>query len=240
MKSNGSIVSKSTVVLLVSAVMAAVLLITLLLIGTQTVAWFKSFDVVENDAALSNFVTLVEYSFNATEEQPVWESVSDGEAIPVTPDKLDDLSIRVNYQSAHHTAYARVSVFGSFYNIHTGTYLPQEEPFWSFVEYDNSWTLSDSYLYYNQKLETTGESDTLTLSPFSVQATFPESVSEHQDYQGDLYVIVDAVQPDRYPVFWTTTTAITTTATTIAPTTISTTAQSPTTTDETTQPTATA
>ncbi len=201
MKFMVSTVSKSTLILFISAVMAAVLLISMLLIGTQTVAWFKSFDVLDHPGEFSNFVTLVDYSLDGK----TWVTVDATKPIPVTLDTLDDIRVRVTYKSAHHTAYLRVSLFGGFYNANTKTYLPQSAGCWSFDLTDTTkWHLSGEHVYYTEKLSTpeTTQDAAMELETFKINATLPDTVSAHQAYSGELYIIVDAVQPNRYTQLW--------------------------------------
>ncbi len=199
MKAVVTTVSKSTLILFISAVMAAVLLMSMLLIGTQTVAWFKSHTVVEHPGEFSNFITLVDYSLDGKS----WVTVDATKPIPVTLDTLDDIRVRVTYKSAHHTAYLRVSLFGGFHNQNTGTYLPLTADCWSFSKGEsNKWMTSGDYLYYTQLLDTPASSDTLILDTLQVNMTKPANISNHQAYSGELYIIVDAVQPNRYTQLW--------------------------------------
>ncbi len=199
MKSVEQTVSKSTLILFISAVMAAILLISMLLIGTQTVAWFKSYTVVTHPAEFSNFVTSVEYSLDGDS----WTAVNADKPIPLTIDTVDDIQIRVSYKSAHHTAYLRVSVFGGFYNRNTKTYLPLSENAWSFTTTGlTKWSSLNGYLYYKELLNTPDGTDILQLETFRLNATLPQNISSHQAYNGELYVIVDAVQPNRYQELW--------------------------------------
>lgn len=194
-KQNG--ISKSTLVIFVSAVMAAVLLVTMLLIGTQTVAWFRSVDTFTNDAQISNFVTAASYSQDGG---ATWTLLQSGDAIITTPDTVNDLQLQISYHG-EHAAYLRVSVYGSFYNADTDTYLPQPVDFWSFDGYDSAdWLAHEGYLYYTHKLADSAA--VTTLPSFSILAALPDEISAYQDYEGELYIVVDAVQPDRYPVFW--------------------------------------
>ena len=185
-----------------SAVLAAILLISTLSCGYQINAWFIEKDTIRNESTLSNFQTQVEYSIDGSS----YTKLAQGGAIAVTPDNVNTLKIRISYKGVSQ-AYMRVKLYGSFYNKNSGTYLPQaaENDFRKFQN-NSSWVLNDGFYYYKQKL---GNDRSTHLSSFKTISTLTMQVdvsslnkSQYQDYAGNLYVIVDAVQPDRYQPLW--------------------------------------
>lgn len=181
------------------AVLSVVLAFSLVLCATQFYAWFRNFLTEENEADISNFLTQVQYSFNETD----WSTYSSEQPITVTAENLENLQVKVQYQG-QSAAYLRMTVYGNFYNKNTGTVLPIPDSFWSLVpasESDSNWVISDDgYGYYKQRLEQPPHG--IDLETFGVRAALPEDRSLYQEYEGKLYIIVDAVQPDRYPAFW--------------------------------------
>lgn len=188
----------ANITMLITSLLSAVLLVCSMICAHQVNGWFIAQHTVSNPAKLTNFVTAVECSKDGG---LTW--VSDAEEYPfiITPDNVDDVQIRVSYRG-ESAAYLRVSLFGGLYNKHTGTYLPQSDAFWSF-DSNATWLHADRYLYYPEKLEKKPEFSTLQPT-FGIDADLESlgTISEHQQYEGKLYVIVDAVQPDRYSVHW--------------------------------------
>lgn len=218
---NKQYVTDSRVSSLISSVLAALLLFSLVFLGTQTVAWFKNHKTIDDPAILTNFEPTVHYSFNGTN----FEEFTAGTPIKITPDDFKDgktLQLHVSY-TGESAAFVRVMVSGSFKNEYTGTYLPQPENFWS-LSGDN-WVTEGEYTYFTQLLEKSDDSTTmekvesklLNVLYVSTDLSKLGKISEHQKYSGELYVIVDAVQPDRYDEIWGITT-IPTAATTAAET----------------------
>ncbi len=193
-----SILYSTHISLMISALLAAVLLVVVMLSTPYAVSWFKNKLEVPNPAILSNFVTEVTYSTNGTD----YATLEAGDAIVLSPEQLSNLRIQVGYQGFSQ-AYLRVSVFGSFKNKNTGTFLPQSDAFWMLTGND-SWVADTSgeYLYYSALLEKT---DTMTaLAAFTLSADIASlgDISAHQNYESELYVLVDAVQPNRYQEHW--------------------------------------
>ncbi len=194
-------------ILVITSLVMAILLFLALIGGMYARAWFKNVLEIENPAQLTNFITKTEYSFDGTQ----WTELSAGQAITVSvpnsgvTNDLSKLQVRVSYQG-HSAAYIRASVQGNFYNVNTGTYLPQPESFWSLSEKNtslNQWISSDEYIYFASRVS---KYDTMTALPsdLCVNAKFDElgTISRYQEYEGKVYIIVEAVQPDRYAALW--------------------------------------
>ncbi len=185
----------------------------------QVEAWFKNFATASTDAVLTNFETKVKYAVDDNS----WEQAPAGTSIPIVIEngdvKLDvsrlsgvtavpnSLQIQVTY-NGKSSAYLRASVKAVFQNKHTGTVLPALNL--SFSGSDK-WVTSGDYIYYTEKC---GEEHDGTKTPdqyvkshnlyvftVSLGDSNPD-ISKYQDYKGDLYIVVDTVQPDRYEAFW--------------------------------------
>ncbi len=207
---------------LLTMILALVSVFTLLLAMFQVNAWFKNFQTAETDAVLTNFDTKIEYSVGSN----TWKVLEDNTGIPLIIQgdtaKLDvsridgitttpsTLQIRITY-TGKSNAFIRFSAFGNFYNADTKTYLPQKDGLWSVT--GTNWVKNNGYWYYKQKvgcahnetLSVGSFSDTHVLKTLTVTldtTKLASTISPHQDYQGDLYFYVDAVQPDRFQEFW--------------------------------------
>ncbi len=189
----------------------------------QVYAWFINVREAEADLVLSDFDTKIEYRIS----DKTWKELPAGNALPVimrdgntildvsrlegissVPDKIE---LQISYTGISH-AYIRASLHGSFRNADTKTYLPQMDGLWRFS--GNNWDESGHYWYYKHKAgdirdpEKTFEqykdahvlSDTLTVTVDLSKLS--DTISQHQDYEGELFIFVDAVQPDRYTAFW--------------------------------------
>ncbi|MBQ3069842.1 MAG: hypothetical protein IJD01_07865 [Clostridia bacterium] len=187
--------------LMISALLSAVLLVTLMLSTPYVMSWFKNKLEVPQPARISNFVTQVEY-YNA--DSAVWTDLDAGAPIVLSPDAISSLKIRVTYQGFSQ-AYVRAKVFGSFKNKHTGTFLPQGEDLWT-LGTNSKWVSSEGWLYYPEVLGSIGtsSSDTKILEEFtvSVNTASLDDASDHQEYLSEVYILVDAVQPDRWQAHW--------------------------------------
>lgn len=215
MMSSAKIGKKARLFLVIGACVSVAALILILFFDSLIGAWFQSTISVDNPALLSNFETKVFYAFEGGAES----LLSADEAISVTPDTVEQLQFRVEYRG-ESAAYLRVRVQSEFYNTISGTRLPQTEDLLALSNSSTKWCADNGYLYYTERLgdnsQTNGStvpSGTTVTAPatvfspldgvFSLSADFSALMpSERQQYEGQLYVMVEAVQPDRYPEFW--------------------------------------
>ena len=207
---------------LLTMTLALVSALSILLAMFQVTAWFKNFQTASTDAVLTNFETKVEYSIGNNS----WKSLSANTAIPVVISgntvKLDItrvdgvsvtpsmLQLRITYKGKSN-AFVRLSAYGSFQNADTHTYLPQLENLW--ILKGTNWQLSNGYVYYKKIVGCTHD-ETVSVGSFAQSCTLESltvtldatklsaAISPHQDYQGELYIHVDAVQPDRFQEYW--------------------------------------
>lgn len=207
---------------MITAALAFVLMIAILIATFQVNAWFKSHHTVTTPAIISNFETIVEYGVSVQDGAvSTWHTLPVGSAIPLVykdgavylnnvTSEDQSLQIRVTYKGVS-AAYCRFSLSGSFRNAATETYLPQNGTLWNAT--GTNWIQSGEYWYYAKKLGdqhdpakvVTDYKDTHVLDTFTVTLNtenLSKNISPHQDYQGELYVTVDAVQPDRVKAFW--------------------------------------
>ncbi len=209
---------------MITAALAFVLMISLLIAAFQVNAWFKSHITVSSPAVITNFDTVVEYCVD--ENTNKWITVPTGASIPVSlkdgavllnsekinnlAEGYDKIKIRIIYKGKS-SAYLRFSLSGSFQNADTGTYLPQLDSIWDAS--GTNWIEDGEYWYYENKLGDIYDPDksvneykeTHELNTFTITVDptkFPKDISSHQDYQGELFITVDTVQPDRYKAFW--------------------------------------
>lgn len=207
---------------LLTMVLALVSVLSILLAMFQVTAWFKNFENASTDAVLTNFETKVEYSvgndlwIELSPDSPIPVVLSENAVIPdatridgvsVTPNSLQ---LRITY-TGKSNAFLRLSAYGSFQNADTKTYLPQSDDLWSVS--GTNWQLSNGYIYYkkevgcvhNETASVGSYTKTHTLETLTVtldSAKLASVISSRQDYQGDLYIHVDAVQPDRFQEYW--------------------------------------
>jgi len=177
------------------------LLLTITFFAPSVIAWFKKFISVNNDAQLTNFVTKIEYSLNGN----AWNTVSPDDPIRIHSENIGNLQIRISY-SGIHKSYLRVKLHGDYVNRHSGTHLPSSEELFTPTG-GTGWQLSDGYYYFTSRLgmsSVTGEeaTTTQTLGAFKVSSSLPAGASSYQEYDVELYVMVDAVQCDRYDELW--------------------------------------
>ncbi len=180
------------------------LLMLICMFAPPLMAWFKTSETVHNAAQISNFVTNVQYTTKANPTADSdWKSVQAGAPIEITKEQVGALKIRVGY-TGMHKAYLRVKLFGDYMNRHSKTHLstPQETPPFTPVE-AAGWLLhTDGYMYYTQTLGSS-EGSLTYLPTFSVDSDISVyNASEHQEYNAKIYVLVEAVQTDRYDELW--------------------------------------
>ena len=193
----------------ITAALALLSIISLLMATIQVDAWFKSHHTVTTPTAISNFEQKVQYHNGSR-----WVTLNLNQPIPVKYG--DKIRVCIQHKSISAT-YIRVSVFGNFYNADTGTLLPQSDALFTFDLKDDSqnWKTIKSdpfHIYYandfyswDNDAQIPSPIPTTDLEEFTVcvnPKAFPESISEYQDYTGELFVYVDAVQPDRFQEFW--------------------------------------
>lgn len=183
--------------ILLSALLSAVLTFTSILYSSQVTGWFTVRTSVDNPAKISNFVTEVQYLNPSTS---TWTKVDAGQPIKITASQDVSLQVRLRYRG-FSAAYVRVSVFGGFMNKNTGTHLPQSDLIWG-MDSNSKWIKSGNYLYYPEVLQKKDAMNTLT--SFNVEADLSSAgvISEHQEYESELYILVEAVQPDRISSHW--------------------------------------
>ncbi len=198
---NSRIVLSAHFTLMLSAILSALLLIALMVSTPYVMSWFKFKEDVPQPARISNFVTQTEY-YNA--DTGVWTELEAGTPIRLSPESISSLKVRVTYQGFSQ-AYLRATVFGSFKNKHTETVLPQGDVLWT-LGTNSKWVSSDGWLYYPEVLGSIGtsSSDTKILEEFTVSVNTASlgDISDHQEYLSELYILVDAVQPDRWQAHW--------------------------------------
>ena len=207
---------------LLTMLLSLVAVLSIFLAMFQVTAWFKNTETASTPAVLTNFETTVEYSVGNN----VWKPLSDGKSIPVIINnntvkldvtRIDDVSVtpdhlqlRITYRGKSD-AFIRLSTYGSFQNADTDTYLPQADGLWNLS--GTNWINNDTYLYYTKIVGCTHDEtasvgsyqETHTMETMTVtidSSKLADSISPHQDYKGDLYIHVDAVQPDRFQEFW--------------------------------------
>lgn len=186
------------VLMLISALLSAVLLVSMVVCGFQVNAWFRARLEIENPVQITNFVSSVEYSFDGNS----WRSLANSSSISVTPDNIDDLRIRVFYKG-ESAGYLRVKAYSTFKNADTGTVLPQLEN--TFIQWKSTsakWVLNGDYIYYDSLLSKKENASVLPVLTVGSDMSFLSDRSDYQDYSGEVYVIVDTVQPDRYETLW--------------------------------------
>ncbi len=190
---------------ILSFVLSLLLLVSLIFSTYQITAWFKNQLIVDNPVELTNFTDKIEYSFN---NGTSWTLLEKGSAIPLTIQNgtlKEQVQVRITH-TGNSAAYLRFMMFGGFYNANTNTQLPQTDNFWSISS--NAWTAYNGYYYYPEKLikDQDAKDDELNqmVDTFTVSADISAlgNISSYQDYEGELYIIAESVQPDRYPVFW--------------------------------------
>ena len=200
---------------LLTMLLSLVAVLSILLAMFQVTAWFVNTETATTDAVLTNFETTVQYAVNGSSS---WTPLSGTNAIPigVTYDSansvwnFDTVQLEITYRGKSN-AFLRVSAYGSFQNADTQTYLPQSDGLWTIS--GTNWQSSNGYWYYTQKVgcahnETASVgsfTDDHTLQTLTVtldSTKLAQLISPHQDYQGELYIHVDTVQPDRYQEFW--------------------------------------
>ncbi len=197
-------ISKKQIILIVSSVITATLLLVALVCGMFARAWFRDYLDVTTPAKISNFDISVEYSIDGT-----WKTLKNPEApIELTSSNdVNSLQVRITYQG-FSAAYLRTKVYGNFYNKHTGTHLPQPEHFWTLSPVSASdWKQSGDYWYHTSLLHNLDQSKSNDKTPLSVLNVSADmsalgEISPHQEYAGNVYVVVDVVQPDRCEAFW--------------------------------------
>ncbi len=188
--------------LYIALCVSLVLLLTITLFAPSVIAWFKSFLTIHNDGQLTNYITTTEYSTNGSS----WTTLEPGAAIEVSAADAAKLQIRVSYTGIHK-AYVRVKLHGDYVNRHSGTHLPAPEDTELFEPSGGSgWVFSKGYYYYTTKLgkssDGTAAASKQQLNTFKVSASLPADASMYQEYDAKIYVLVDAVQTDRYDELW--------------------------------------
>ena len=192
---------------LFTSFLSLLLVINLLVATVQITAWFKNHLIIEHDVAVTNFQHTVQYKSGSN-----WVSVKAGDAIPITISggSVQPVTVRIQHKGKSAVAI-RVSAFGNYYNADTSTVLPlSSKGLWTLDSTSSSWgkLSNDDHLYYkNDYYQYSSQkyiadyTSTYYTDTFTVTATVDE-ISLHQDYKGELYIIVDAVQPDRFQELW--------------------------------------
>lgn len=186
--------------LLVAVSVVAVILLLAVTFTNPIIAWFKSTLSVQNPAQLTNFTVETQYRFGTS---GTFKTVAAGTPIPVTLDNVNTLQVRVRYCGVA-THYIRLSLFGGFYNKNTGTYLPMKGDSQSslFTATGTSWITSGGYIYYKSMLKDTTEMTEVNAFTVTADTSSWANKSEYQEYAGEVYVLVDAVQANRIQAFW--------------------------------------
>ncbi len=184
-------------------------ILSLLMATFQVNAWFKSHHTHSTPAIISNFEQTTQY-YNGSS----WVTLDSNGVIPLK--STDKIRVRIHHKGVS-ASYIRVSVTGNFYNADTNTLLPQSDTLFNIDLNDNSkWkkiNTDSRHIYYSDDFYSWDHStvipniknasqDTEEFTVSVNQDAFPEEISPHQEYQGELYIHVDAVQPDRYQEFW--------------------------------------
>ena len=189
--------------LYIALCISMVLLLTITFFAPSVIAWFKSFIVVKNDGQLTNYTIKTEYSLDGSS----WSTYTAGTPIAVSSADASKLQIRVSYTGIHK-AYLRVKLHGDYVNRHSGTHLSVIDGTSLFSPSGGSgWKLSNGYYYYTSKVgksnvDGSKSASTQVLSAFKVVSSLPSDASAYQEYDTELYVMVDAVQTDRYDELW--------------------------------------
>ena len=202
--------NKETRMSLISLALSVFFVINLLFATVQITAWFKNHTIVKHDVAVTNFLHTVQYKSGNN-----WIDLNAGSAIPITISNgnVQPVTVRIKHQGKSAVAI-RVSAFGNYYNADTSTVLPlSSEGLWTLNSTSSSslWgkLSNDDHLYYKNdyyQYKSNYNIDDYNTPPiytdeFTITATI-DDVSVHQDYKGELYIIVDAVQPDRFQELW--------------------------------------
>lgn len=199
---NQSLSSKSLhrPLMIVASISLAVLLFSVMF-ANPIIGWFKAHLQIDNPAEITNFVTAVSYTVDNSTTTPA-------NGIPYifavnSKDTAVTIKAALSYQGKS-AAYVRVSFCGNYYNKNTKTYLPMADNT-EFVTVSNAgeWIDGkDGYWYYPTMLENADELSVFSTMELKTNTAAYATMSEKQEYEGELYVIVDAVQPNRMEAFW--------------------------------------
>ncbi|MBQ9413564.1 MAG: hypothetical protein IJU16_00390 [Clostridia bacterium] len=187
---------------LLSAI-ALLMAIAVFLWGMTIGAWFTPVRNLDQNAQLTSFAVTVQYSTNSGSS---YSDYTAGTAIPITTSNVNNVRVKVYYQGIS-AAYLRVKVYGGFYNNAFDDHprLPLPDYFWrlsgtNWVQKNNA-TYGD-YAYYKTRFENAQSATALNALTLSADISALGTVDTVQPLTGELYIVVDAVQPDRYPALW--------------------------------------
>ena len=171
--------------------------------GITIGAWFTPVRKLDQTAQLTSFALTVQYSTNGGSSYTAYTA---GTAIPVTTANVNNVRIKVSYQGVS-AAYLRVKVYGGFYNNAFDDHprLPLPDYFWrlsgtNWVQ-KNDATYGD-YAYYKTRMKNVASATALDVLALSANISALGTIETTQPLTGEVFIVVDAVQPDRVPAFW--------------------------------------